>query len=1493
MRMSQRRLAIRAIATSRTALKQSVSIVHQSSRLMATLDSGAMEHVTGSVNIITNVTNHYSTSNPCPISLWNASNTEMTISHKGDITPEIRGVLVSPDCDSTLMSATKFQADGFGIWLPPHTATFKGGIIYRPYGPDEATVVAVTDVNMQYNIFAHHESTISIPSFHNFAAASRADTLRVKSNILSGISRTSMTVSERVCFAQKTFLLPYNLMLWSAINWPGFPVSEYEVRKHFCRQLGFAMGHNRRPITSNSRVHDTTIEEAIDAYNNISVPKSTTPLPHAHTAIPCSQLYPQKLIPGETIYSDIYCGAGNMFICTFDDAATGFSRDSNMTLPGKYKSKKSYLPQVTEEYLQYLQLHGKHSKTPGLPVANFVSDSEAVYKSHAMNSLRTSHGIFSKTSPPDHKEYSPAECNIQNKGNLAACMAANSRHMHESFYPSQWHYANKLRNDRPSRIPGHEHLSRRQDFLGDMTDLSAVIRLPHGQPVMFREPSASREKRTDRMHAGSFIDSAAESATEGTAGAIVVYSHASRRIVTTDSFEIVAHGLSPLLDMPRSFFTTNGKDMTAPYIITHRAHNTRERARVSGANVNAHNPLLHLEPIPVPAMPPSLSMADTINLAQSLTPSVAATIFSSSIVSTHRLAIARQITSIHQLFPNFKIQSTRASPRLKGVPTISYNELEPYRINTSASTRSIPSSYSSHLQISMSSIPLANEGVFATSTISPRQVICDFLGQDYYFPDSTPHRSDFPTSDAIFEIPQERRVIVGNKAISYGPMVNCHRDKSYCNAKIVIRNGAVFVIARESFILKGDEILASYAQDDTFFTTDSNDSSKSEPNDNDSVDPDIAFIRSLKSGNSDKKQRNRFNKRNIQRLLKMQRQEIEIEFNLKSNDEQLEIINNNITKIKSNINVQTVGNQRVRISKKVKANNVHVHNDIDKYLHTIDNPCIEAAMMRSDAGCFAIAMEKEINKLRRLLKKAKVKNRNFDSPTLTEAKKRGDWVLWSKAIQEEFDQMLSDEVHGPAIIGQLPHGANLIGTMWVLKIKRNSSTGEIEKYKARLVALGNQQKESSFDQIKSITARGSTVKMIMSIQAKTGAMSMVLDVKGAYLKSSIQEDSNEKLYIRYPNGKIHKLNKYLYGLKQAGYEWQKNVTTCLIKYGYVQSTADPMVFTKHVDKDFCIMSLHVDDFYVISSNEVMLQLLHQQLSETYGTVSVKTDNVMSYLGMEVKIESNGDIIISQPAYIKSITDLYNISGKRVKTPMVVNKTISIDDDIRVDQTEYLTLVGALSHIAQYTRPDILFAVSCAAQKCSKPNNGDMKAVLRIFQYLSCTLDLGIRYSSGGDMNLVGSVDASHNQYEDGRGHYGYSFSLGRGNGSFDAKSSKMKLNTLSSTESEYVAFCEATREAIWLRRLLSDMGFPQVGPTIIYEDNTSTIQMLEGAYNHKASKHVNPRYHFSKSAIVDGEVSVEHLVTTEMESDMLTKALPIHSHWKFAQKVMNFSLNQV
>ena len=159
---------------------------------------------------------------------------------------------------------------------------------------------------------------------------------------------------------------------------------------------------------------------------------------------------------------------------------------------------------------------------------------------------------------------------------------------------------------------------------------------------------------------------------------------------------------------------------------------------------------------------------------------------------------------------------------------------------------------------------------------------------------------------------------------------------------------------------------------------------------------------------------------------------------------------------------------------------------------------------------------------RKLIKRT-FKTRNNDNPTLQQAKQREDWPMFQEAIQTEMKQMLDDDVYIPWTRDNLPQGANLLGTMLVLTIKRNAVTGEIDKYKARLVALGNQQDPTSYEDIKSGTARSASVKMLISIQAKTSATSMVLDVKGAYLKSSLRTDFDEKLFLKLPDGQLVKL----------------------------------------------------------------------------------------------------------------------------------------------------------------------------------------------------------------------------------------------------------------------------------------------------------------------------------------------------------------------------------
>jgi hypothetical protein len=101
----------------------------------------------------------------------------------------------------------------------------------------------------------------------------------------------------------------------------------------------------------------------------------------------------------------------------------------------------------------------------------------------------------------------------------------------------------------------------------------------------------------------------------------------------------------------------------------------------------------------------------------------------------------------------------------------------------------------------------------------------------------------------------------------------------------------------------------------------------------------------------------------------------------------------------------------------------------------------------------------------------------------------------------------------------------------------------------------------------------------------------------------------------------------------------------------------------------------------------------------------------------------------------------------------------------------------------------------------------------------------------------------------------------------------MKVQPLSSTEAEYVAFCEASRDASYLRRLLKDIGFPVVGSIVLYEDNKSCIDMLHDKSRHTASKHINPKFHYGRDQIRNGTVEVLYVDTLNQVEDLFTKAL--------------------
>jgi hypothetical protein len=187
-------------------------------------------------------------------------------------------------------------------------------------------------------------------------------------------------------------------------------------------------------------------------------------------------------------------------------------------------------------------------------------------------------------------------------------------------------------------------------------------------------------------------------------------------------------------------------------------------------------------------------------------------------------------------------------------------------------------------------------------------------------------------------------------------------------------------------------------------------------------------------------------------------------------------------------------------------------------------------------------------------------------------------------------------------------------------------------------------------------------------------------------------------------------------------------------------------------------------------------------------------------------------------------------------------------------------------------------VNRLAMRAQVATNKDFNALLRVLAYLYDTQELGLILkapSSPTDIVLQVWSDASYATHSDGRSHTGYGFTLaGTDSGLFFSRSTKQTNVTLSSTQSELYAAVEATKDTVWFRDLLEEIGFPQEEPTPVCVDNESLITLASDfSGNHKRVKHFLVRLNFLID-LVDQKVITFVKVHTDVNTvDGLTKPL--------------------
>ena len=528
-----------------------------------------------------------------------------------------------------------------------------------------------------------------------------------------------------------------------------------------------------------------------------------------------------------------------------------------------------------------------------------------------------------------------------------------------------------------------------------------------------------------------------------------------------------------------------------------------------------------------------------------------------------------------------------------------------------------------------------------------------------------------------------------------------------------------------------------------------------------------------------------------------------------------------------------------------------------------------------------------------------VKASSIPTPKKYEEAVSGDFAkYWNDAIQKEIQNLRDHQVWEWC---DLPKGKRCIDATWAFRVKANQQ-GDCDRLKARICGRGFKQRYG-LDYVETHAPVTTFVswRATLAEAAKHGHKVAIFDIRSAYLHAKLEEEVYMKPFsgLKPPwKGAVLRLRNALYGLRQAGREWNKKLHKRLLELGLEQAVADPCLYIRRDGDDVMYLSIYVDDVCAVYSSDQMYHDLRTALEEEFKLSKSDDDN--TYLGIVVErmAEDKKSIQIHQIPYINEILERFHMSDcKPTATPLnhgekLTKEMCPTTDEGKAEmaQMPYRQAIGALLYLANGSRMDIAHAVGLCARFASNPGMQHWKGVKRIMRYLQGTKNLCIRFGQKvADMPfcaLHGNVDAGWGDCEDFRSTTGYNFiSWG---GAISWRSVKQKSTALSSCEAEYMAASEAAKEGVWCTRLFKkDFGYDDISivtygdlsekefhgskPLTIFEDNQGTIHLSRNPVSHRSSKHIDIRYHFVRERVKDGSLVLKKIDTKLNTADIFTK----------------------
>ncbi|MBW0483799.1 hypothetical protein O181_023514 [Austropuccinia psidii MF-1] len=299
-------------------------------------------------------------------------------------------------------------------------------------------------------------------------------------------------------------------------------------------------------------------------------------------------------------------------------------------------------------------------------------------------------------------------------------------------------------------------------------------------------------------------------------------------------------------------------------------------------------------------------------------------------------------------------------------------------------------------------------------------------------------------------------------------------------------------------------------------------------------------------------------------------------------------------------------------------------------------------------------------------------------------------------MDQEFESLTSKNT---GTLVPPPSTDKVIGGMWLLVRKKNKF-GEILKYKARWVCFGNHQEHlvNYYDTYAAV-ARSESFKILLSLMVNRKFLAYQFDVETAFLYGEMDAPNYVAQVANYEvPGKenwVWKLNKSLYGTKQAPRQWKAHLVSTLCQLGLSSADTDKCLFF-NTDRTI-FLHIHVDDGFIIGETAELVEIFLTQLRKSYSIQTKK--QLTQHLGYTLSWQLNGSVILHQKDFCSKILEEFNMtSANPIKTPAPANiHNVVAQASVPFSNLTMQKAIGMLNYLSLHTRTDIMFTTNLLSQ----------------------------------------------------------------------------------------------------------------------------------------------------------------------------------------------------